>query len=146
VSSETQKNLVRRYYEEMWNPGNLTLIDELFAPSYANYDPATPGGVAHGPEGMKQLVSTYKSAFPDLHFTIEEMFAEGDRVATRWIARATHQGEMNGIPATGKPAAVTGITITHFANGQIVEDRVNWDTLGLLQQLGVVPTPGQVAV
>ena len=145
MSSESHKTLVRRYYEEMWNTGDLALIDAWFAPSYANIDPATPGGVVHGPEGMKQLVTAYRAAFPDLRFTIDDMIAEGDQVASRWTARGTHRGDLRGIPPTGLSVTVTGITFTRLDGGMIVEDRVNWDTLGLLQQLGAVPAPEPVA-
>ena len=95
-------------------------------------------------EQYKQLVTMYFSAFPDLHLTIEDQIAEGDKVVTRWTARGTHQGPFMGIPPTGKRAVVTGIAIDRFANGKFVENWNNGDDLGLLQQLGVVPVPGQV--
>ena len=87
----------------------------------------------------------YFTAFPDLHFTIEDQIAEGDRVVTRFTARGTHQGAFIGIPPTGKQGVVTGTGIDRFANGKIVEAWFNSDDLGLLQQLGVVPSPGQAS-
>jgi steroid delta-isomerase-like uncharacterized protein len=140
---ETNKAAVCRYYEEIWNRGNLRLIDELFAPEYANHDPATPGVTIHGREAFKGLVNSYREAMPDRHFTIEEQIAEGDRVVSRWTATGTLTQEMmtplGPLPATGKSATVSGITITTFTNGKIVDDHVIWDTLGWLQQVGAVP-------
>jgi steroid delta-isomerase-like uncharacterized protein len=93
----------------------------------------------------KQLVTMYLAAFPDLHLTIEDQIAEGDKVVIRWTAHGTHKGNFMGIPPTGKEAVVTGITIDRFANGKTVEAWNNSDDLGLLQQLGVVPAPGQAS-
>ena len=92
-----------------------------------------------GPESFKQFVSSYLSAFPDLHYTIEDQIAEGDRVVTRWTAVGTHKGELMGIPPTGQQAVVTGITINRFVGEKVVEGWNNWDGLGMMQQLGVVP-------
>ena len=89
-----------------------------------------------------KVPKTSNSSSPDiddLHFTVEDQIAEGDTVVSRWTARATQLGELLNIPPTGKQATVSGLTITHFSEGKIVEDHVNWDTLGLLQQLGVIP-------
>ena len=83
------------------------------------------------------------TAFPDVHFTIEDQVAEADKVVTRWTWRGTHQGPFQGIPPTGKHVMVTGVGINRFANGKVVENWTNMDILGLLQQLGVVPAPGQ---
>ena len=139
MTTAEKKATMRRYYEEIWNNGNFTLIHVLFAPDYANYDAATPGGVVQTPDGFAQLVSGYRTTFPDLHFTIEEQVAEGDVVVTRWTVRATQQGELMGIPARGKAVTFAGVTITRFSDGTIREDDVHWDRLGLLQQLGVIP-------
>ena len=87
----------------------------------------------------------YRSAFPDMQLTIEDQIAEGDKVVTRWTARGTHQGELMGIPPTGKQATVTGITVGRVANGKFVESWSNFDALGMMQQLGVVPVPGQTS-
>ncbi len=141
ASAEANKRLVRRYFEEIWNKGNLAVADELIAPTYVDHDPASPG--VNGPEGVKQLVMMYRRAFPDVHISIEEQIAEGDTVATHWVAQGTHQGDLQGIPPTGKRATVTGTQLSHIAGGKIAEDWGNWDTLGLLQQLGVLPQMGQ---
>ena len=92
-----------------------------------------------GPEGISGIVAMYRAALPDLRFTIEDMVAEGDKVAWRWSVTGTQHGPLMGIPATGKSATVTGSIISRFAGSQWVEDYCNWDTLGMLQQIGVVP-------
>jgi steroid delta-isomerase-like uncharacterized protein len=144
---EQHKAIVRRVYEEIWSQGKLHLADELLAPDYVNRDPATPGGAVHGPEGFKQLVSTYRTAFPDLTFTVQEQVAEGDVVVTRWIATGTHLGPLMGIPATGRRAdAITCMAFQRFRDGKIVEVIANWDTLGLLRQLGIIPELAPAAV
>ena len=135
------KVLVRRLFEEVWNQGNLAAIDELFAPSYIRYDPAAPE--AKGLAGFKQLVVMLRTAFPDLHFTLEEIIAEDDKVMTRALLRGTHRGEYLGIAPTGKPVAVMGMVVLRIAQGKFQEGWLMMDNLGLLQQLGMVPPVGQ---
>ena len=94
-----------------------------------------------GPEDVKRFMGEFRSAFPDFHTTIEDQIAEGDRVATRWTMRGTHEGEFRGIPATGNQISVTGIGIFRFSDGKVVESWDNFDQLGMMQQLGVVPSP-----
>jgi predicted ester cyclase len=96
----------------------------------------------HGPSGFRQIYSTYVTAFPDLHFTIEDIVAEGDKVVTCYTARGTHQGDLRSIAPTGKHVTVMGIVIDRFAGGKVVESRAVWDTLSFMQQLGVVSTSG----
>jgi steroid delta-isomerase-like uncharacterized protein len=139
--SEQNKALTRRYLEEVWNGGNLALADELIAADYVYHTPVPPE--VHGPEGVKQLVSMYRAAYPDLHFTAEDVIAEGDQVVTRWTSRSTHQGELMGIPATGKRVTTSGINIVRFETAKIAEEWTNWDALGMLQQLGVIPPMGE---
>jgi steroid delta-isomerase-like uncharacterized protein len=141
MSTEENKAISRRSFEEAWNKGNLAVIDEVVAANYVGHDPAIPN--LRGPAGMRQLITMYRTAFPDIQFTIEDQAAEGDKVVTRWTARGSHQAELMGIAPTNKQATVTGIGIDRFVNGKIEESWGNWDTLGMLQQLGVVPTPGQ---
>jgi len=145
MSIEQNKVIARRYFEEIWNQGNLAVVDETFAPTFVGHGPPNPlfpTGDYHGPEGQKQLVTMYRSAFPDGTFTIEDMIAVEDKVVTRWVIRATHQGAMGDLPPTGKSVTLPGITIARFADGKYVEDWHNWETLGLMQQLGVAPQPG----
>jgi steroid delta-isomerase-like uncharacterized protein len=135
---EANKAISRRFVEEIFNAGRLEVADELVTPDFVGHDPASPEPII-GPEGMKRNIEGYRSAFPDVRLTIEDEIAEGDRVVLRWSARGTHEAELFGIPATGKQATVTGITIDRIVDGRIAESWNNWDTLGLLQQLGVVP-------
>jgi steroid delta-isomerase-like uncharacterized protein len=136
--SEHNKAIVRRLFTELWNNGNLLVADELFAPNYAHYDPSTPD-FGRGPDSEKKRAALYRTAFPDLHLTIEDVIAEGETVMTRWSCRGTHKGDLNGIAPTGKHITITGLTVSRVSNGKIVEGHVNWDALGLMQQLGVVP-------
>jgi predicted ester cyclase len=128
----------KRLIEEVFGGGNYRLADELIAAGAVAHDAAQPAPIV-GPEGAKESARGYRSAFPDLSFTIDQTVAEGEYVACRWTSRGTHKGELFGIAATGKEATVTGISIDRWQNGKIVESWVNWDTLGLLQQIGAVP-------
>jgi steroid delta-isomerase-like uncharacterized protein len=141
MSTEQNKALIRRGFEEFVNRKNLAPVDELIAPNFVGYYSGVPEPV-RGREGFKQLISMYHSAFPDLKVTIDDMIAEGDKVAVRLNFRGTHQGELMGIPPTGKPIALTAINIFRVEGGKAAEQRVNSDDLGMLQQLGVIPPPG----
>lgn len=140
--SERNKMLERRAIEEVWNRGNFALVDELVASDYLGHS-STPTNETHGPEGYKQFYAMLRRAFPDIHFTVEDQIAEGDRVVTRWTARGTHTGDFQGLPPSGQHGAITGITIDRLANDKVVECWTNADDLGLLQQLGVIPAPAQ---
>jgi len=96
----------------------------------------------HSPEGLKQLITAYRTGFPDLHVLIEDMVAEEDKVASRFIVRGTHKGELMGIPPTGKQVTVSSILISRFADGKWAEDWANYDALGMMQQIGAIPTQG----
>ena len=139
MSIEENKVLLRRLFEEVWNQGNLATVDELLAADYVLHDPAM---LIRGPEGFKAYVSAFRVAFPDLHATIEDQIAQDDKVAMRFTVRATHKGEFQGLPPTGKQITLSGINIQRFVDGKIVENWVNLDALGLLQQLGVLPPIG----
>jgi steroid delta-isomerase-like uncharacterized protein len=132
------KNLARRFYEDVFNKGEVRLADELFSLNFTYHDPFLPH-VERGPEGVKALVTTWKAAFPDLTFRIEDQFVDGDYVITRWVSRGTHKSELMGIQPTGREGEVTGIGISKITNGRIVEAWANWDTYGLLRQLGFAP-------
>jgi len=140
--SEQNKTNVRRLFEEVWNKGQMPVADELLAPSYTHHDSSTPD-VGRGPESEKKRVTLYRNAFPDIRFTIEDMLAEGETVVARWSCRGTHKGQLNGIAPTGKQFNITGVSIARFTNGKMFEGYVNWDALGLMQQLGVVPELGK---
>jgi steroid delta-isomerase-like uncharacterized protein len=140
MSTEDNKATIRRFHEEVWSQGKLTVVDELCAPNFI-YN--TPTGPIHGLEGFKQFATMYRTAFPDLQVPIEDMIAEADKVVTRWTARGTHKGDLMGIPPTGKQVTVTGILIGRFEGGKFTEGWIDFDALGMMQQLGVVPAPGQ---
>lgn len=137
MSSEQNKTIVRRLFEEPWK-GNLSVVDELTASEYVGHDPAFPEPV-RGPEGVKEFVSTYLVAFPDARITVDEQLAEGDLVATRWSARGTHEGELMDLEPTGKKVTVTGLTISRLEGGKIVEEFQNWDFAGMLRQIEAAP-------
>jgi steroid delta-isomerase-like uncharacterized protein len=136
--SEQNEAVVRRTFEELWNKGNLQLANELFSPNYAHHDPSTPD-VGRGPESEKKRATLYRNAFPDLRLTVEDLIAGGETVVARWSCHGTHKGELDGILPTGRQFTITGVTITRFENGKMAEGWVNWDALGMMQQLGVVP-------
>jgi len=136
MSTEANKALVRRLIEEAWNQGNPDVIDELVSLDYVLHIDA-PG--PPGREGYKRDVLMHRTAFPDLRFTIEDMVAEGDKVVLRATLRGTHRGEYIGIAPTGKQITLTAISIRRITDGQIAEEWVEMDMLGLMQQLGVAP-------
>ncbi len=139
MSIEENKALVQRFVEEVWNKGNLAAADEFLAANSVGHDPDAPG-LAPGVEGFKQVFTMFRTAFPDLHVTVEDMIAEGDKVVSRTTARGTHKGELMGIAPTGKQVTVAEIRIHRIAGGKIVEHWGIVDKLSLMQQLGVVPT------
>ncbi len=143
--SEGNKNIVRRLFEEVWNKGNLQVTDDLFTPNYSHHDSSTPD-VGRGPESEKKRATLYRTAFPDLRLTVEDIISEGETVVARWSCRGTHKGDLNGIAPTGKHVNITGISIARFTNGKMSEGFVNWDALSLMQQLGVVPELGKAKV
>jgi steroid delta-isomerase-like uncharacterized protein len=138
--SDQNMALVRRAVEEVWNRGNFAGVDEFVAGDIVIHLPAA-GDEIHGPEGIRQYFTTLRAAFPDIHFAIEDQIAAGDRVVTRWTARATHTSEFQGVPASGKQVRMTGIDIDRVADGKVVECWTNLDELGLMRQLGVLPAP-----
>ncbi len=145
MMSEENKALARRFLEEAFNEGNLGVVDEIVASDYVLHDPASPEGELRGPEGVKGFVQMYRSAYPDTDITVEEQIAEGDRVVSRWTARGTHQGELLGVPPSGNRVEVSGITIDRFSGGKFAESWTSYDALGMLQQIGAIPEPGQEA-
>jgi steroid delta-isomerase-like uncharacterized protein len=140
--SENNKAIVRRLIEEFWNKGNQSLADQFFAPNYTYHDASTPD-FGQGPEGERKRATLYRTAFPDLRLTVQDIIAEGETVMTRWSCHGTHKGDLSGIAPTGKQFTISGVTIVRFSNGKMVEGYVNWDALGLMQQLGVVPQLAQ---
>jgi steroid delta-isomerase-like uncharacterized protein len=138
--STTNKEILRHFFEDLFNRGDLSVANEIVGQDYINHNPVP--GETPGREGQKAFVSYLRSSFPDIHFKIEDMIAAEDKVVTRVSITGTQQGEFAGIPATGKTAHVTAINIHRIRNGQIQEGWLNWDALGMMQQLGVFPRPG----
>jgi ketosteroid isomerase-like protein len=118
MTSEQNKAIVRRAFDEPWK-GNLDIVDEVVASDYVGYDPAAPNPV-HGPEGVKEFISTYRAAFPDALIKVEDQLAEGDLVATRWSGRGTHEGEIMGVEPTGRQVTVSGLTISRLDGGRFL--------------------------
>lgn len=138
--SEQNKKIAQHVIEEVLNRQNYAAADELLASDFIGH---TQPQDIQGAEGLKQFYIELHQAFPDFHCNVEDQIAEGDRVVTRWTARGTHKAEFMGIPATGKQGNVTGIYIDRLVNGKIVETWTEWDALGMMQQLGVIPTHEQ---
>ena len=130
----TIKSLAARYYEA-WNKADLSIPDEIFAPDFRIHDPGSPVKLTMGPDGVKERITKYRTAFPDLPITVEDVVGSGDRVATRWTLRGTHLGTFKNLEATGGRIEVAGITIHRIARARIVEGWVSWDTMGLWRQL-----------
>jgi steroid delta-isomerase-like uncharacterized protein len=137
MTPEELKALERRFFDEMLNRADLSAGDDLFAANSVDY--AGFPGQLPGREGFKQAVVMMHEAFPDIHYTIEDMVAEGDRIATRWTLRGTHQGEFFGVPATANQVRVEGIHILRIVDGQVVECWEVWDQLSMLRQIGALP-------
>ena len=145
MSTEENKALVRRLIEED-KKRNVDGMLELYAPDYVIHGGQVyglPPTYTPGLEGLKQICTAFWMAYPDEHMVVEDMIAEGDKVAYRFTLRATHQGEFLGIPPTGKAVTVTGIYISRIAGGKFVEDWQTPDLLALMQQLGAVPQMAQ---
>jgi steroid delta-isomerase-like uncharacterized protein len=141
MGTEENKRNASRFLEEVINRGNFEVVDEVSASTVVDH--ATPPGAAPGPEGLKQWLRMFRTAFPDLHYTIEDSIAEGDKVVQRVRAKGTMQGDFIGMPASGKSATWEEIHITRFENGKAAEHWAVVDQLGMMQQLGYAEAPGQ---
>ena len=139
MSLEENKVIVNRSTEGLWNKGDMAVIDELYATDFVIHDPLQGDGDL---EYFKQYARGVLTGIPDLHIATDDLIAEGDQVVKRWTARGTHKGDFMGVPATGNRIEVTGIEIYRIAGGKIVEIWSNMDSLGLMQQLGVIPPMG----
>ena len=143
MSTQENKTLARQLYEDIFSQGKMALIDEIFDTDYVNHDTSgPPEGWPRGKQGFHAVAGSYRTAIPDITFTIEEQVAEADRVVTRWTARGTNTGSLAGLPPTGKTAVVRGMSIERIAGGKIAESWVNFDQFGMLQQLGIIPSQG----
>ena len=136
MSTETNKAVVRRGFEEGINQQNPAVYDEIIAANYVNHNLPVP---FPGPEGFRQMLGQFQAGFPDMQVIVEDVLAEGDKVVTRGFFTGTHLGVFNGIPATGKEVKVPYLDIWRLENGTAVENWVQLDLLGMLQQIGAVP-------
>jgi steroid delta-isomerase-like uncharacterized protein len=136
MGTEENKAITRRFINEVLNEGKLAAIAELVDSGYSMH--GTEPEVS-GHQGMQEFVTTYRTALPDYHCTIEDQVAEGDKVVTRWTVRGTQLGAMAGMPPTGKPVTLAGIVIDRIANGKLMETWLQADVLGMMQQLGLIP-------
>jgi steroid delta-isomerase-like uncharacterized protein len=141
MSTEENKSIVRRFVDEVQSKDDIDAIDELCSPEFVNH--SAPPGVPSNCEGVKQVTAMFRQAFPDSYFTVEDMVAEGDKVATRKTFHGTHQGEFMGIPPTGQQVSTGLIDVVRIVDGKVVEHWSMGDNLGMMQQLGVIPTPEQ---
>jgi steroid delta-isomerase-like uncharacterized protein len=137
--SEANKTLVRRWFEEVWNQGREETIDELLAANGIGYGLGDTDVTLRGPAGFKPFVRNLRGALPDIHMTIEDILAEGDKVTVRITVEGTHQGGQLGVAPTGRRVHIEGIVVVRIVNGQIVEGWNSWDQLGLLRQIGALP-------
>ena len=134
MTTEANKAIAAAFFPAAWNHGDFSLAEQIFDPNVVDHFDK-----AQGIAVVKQLIINFRTAFPDLKFSLDDEVVEGDKVVHRWTMTGTHEAPLMGIPATGKQATWTGITIFRFADGKIVERWANVDVLGILQQLGVIP-------
>jgi predicted ester cyclase len=136
MDPEANKALVRRFYEEVWDRGNVAVADDVFAPDYVRND-LRPTEAEPGPAGQKQIAGAFRDAFPDLRFRVEIVVAEGDYVAARWTASGTHTGVWGDVEPTGRSVTFSGVNIFRFDDeGRVAEIWNHRDDLGLREQLG----------
>jgi steroid delta-isomerase-like uncharacterized protein len=138
-AEESNKAIMRQFWA-VWEEGNVDLLDELLAPEYINHTLAAPD-LPPGPEGVKEVVSMFHSAMPDLKVVVEDMIAEGDKVATRYALEGTHEGELFGVAPTGKQLSIKSITVERVSEGKIREHWRVTDEMGMMRQLGVFAVP-----
>ncbi len=138
MSTEANKAVSRRFYEEVINQKKLEVADEVAGETFFSHD--FPPGLPPGPAGLKIFTGAFHAAFPDGHLTIDQMIAEGDSVAARLTFRGTHTGDFQGIPPTGKAVTIPALDVVRLADGKIVEHWGGPNLFSLLQQLGVIPS------
>jgi len=137
--SKPNRDVIERYFRQLWSEGRLELVDELLHPDYVNHSPGSPD-LPRGRDGVRQVVQALRHAFPDLRYTIEDLVVSDEAVASRTTLTGTHRGDLFGIAPTARPIRVSQMTIEHFRDGQIISHHRQTDDLSLLRQLGVLPT------
>ena len=138
--ADQNKDLARRFYEEVVNTGDLDRVTEFCAEDFINHEPAPPG-TPDGIEGVKAFVKMFRDGFPDLRATVEDALEEGDRLAARVKFAGTHEGEFMGVPPSGKRVEIDAIDIVRIVDGKAVEHWGVTDNMGLMQQIGAIPEP-----
>jgi steroid delta-isomerase-like uncharacterized protein len=133
------KAVVQRFIDEVLNQGKLETADEIVAENFVELDPLP--GQRQGREGLKEIVAMLRTAFPDMHWSVDETIAAGEKVVTRFTWTGTHKGEFLGIPATGRPVSVKGVVIDRIVGGKMTDSRILMDNFGMMQQLGVISPP-----
>jgi steroid delta-isomerase-like uncharacterized protein len=141
MSTDENKAVVRRFFEELLSTDNLAIADELLSPDFYFYFAGSPEPMDL--ESYKEFLAERRAAFPDRRFVVEEMIAEGDKVSARFTMRGTHKGELRSIAPRGREVTMTGIDMIRLEEGKMVEDRVEVDQLGMMRQLGVIAAPHQ---
>ena len=144
MAQEENKTIAQRFNDDVWDRGDEAALEELLSPDFVDHG-ALPGQPPDR-DGHKQILGVFRSAFPDLQVTTEDIIAEGDKVVSRWTARGTHRGELMGIAPTGNGVTIKGIDVLRIAEGRIVERWAQFNDLEVMQQLGAVPVPGQEGV
>jgi steroid delta-isomerase-like uncharacterized protein len=137
MSTKKNKAALSRFWNEVFNKRNLNLIDSMFTKDYVYHGPA--GQEVRGTEGLKGFLKIYMDAFPDMQATVEDVFAEDDKVVSRTTCRGTHKGQLMAMPPTGKLVSITIICINRFVGDRIAEDWELFDMFGMMQQLGAIP-------
>jgi steroid delta-isomerase-like uncharacterized protein len=138
MSAEDNKAIAQRFFHAL-NDKNISAFDDLIAEDYIQHNPL----VGQGREALKQFMPMYFAAFPDLRVSLEDLIADESKVVARWTMYGTHQGEFLGMPATGRKIEITGMDMWRVAGGKLAEHWDQLDNLGMMQQLGMIPTPGQ---
>jgi steroid delta-isomerase-like uncharacterized protein len=142
--SAENKSLARRAMDELWTKGNLAAVEQLYSENCVFHDLGNPEDI-RGRGGIKQFAQMFRTAFPDLQCNLEEIIAEGDKVALRWVSRGTHKGDLMGTAPTGKRVTFRGIQMQRILNGKIEEEWAGFNTVGALQEIGALPPTGQPA-
>jgi steroid delta-isomerase-like uncharacterized protein len=139
MPANDNKSVIRTFIEDVINQGRLERADDLVIEDFVELDPLP--GQAQGRDGLKEVIRQMRGAFPDIHWTVDEMLAEGDKVFTRFTWSGTHEGAFLGVPATGRRITVKGMVIDRLVAGKMADSRILMDTLGMMQQLGALPGP-----
>jgi steroid delta-isomerase-like uncharacterized protein len=145
MSIDANEAVVRRFWDTVINQRDIGAADEVLAADYIHHDPALPPAMQLGRDAYLQGMSAFHDGFPDLNVTVDDLFGEGDKVVCRWTVRGRQERTFMGIPSSGRTIVVSAISVHRLADGRITESWVNFDALGMMQQLGVVPTPEAAA-